>query len=88
MSATIGELLRRATALRREILLLAAVLILADAVAATECIRLVGHPTVRMGFALATAVIVICGSSAFGLRLERELVRVRGEAARTLARDV
>lgn len=87
MSATIGELMRRATALRRDILLVVAVIMFADSVAATECIKLLGHPTVRMGFALAIAVLVSAGSSAFGLRLERELVSVRGDAARTLTRD-
>jgi hypothetical protein len=87
VSATIGDLMRRATALRREILLVAAVIIFADCVAATECIKLLGHPTMRMGFALAIAVLVVVGSSLFGLRLERELVGVRGDAARTLTRE-
>jgi len=76
-----------AAKLRREILLVAAVLVLADGVAATECIRLVGHPSVRMAFALAIAILVAGGSSVFGLRLERELIGVRGEAARVLLRD-
>lgn len=87
MGSSIRELMKRATALRREILVLAAVILLADVVAATECIRLLGHPTVRMGFALAMAVLVAAGSSVLGRRLERELVGLRGAAARALERE-
>jgi len=74
-----------ATELRREILALAALIVLADGFAATECLRLLGHPSVRMGFALASAVVVVVASIVFGLRLERELGVVKGETARTLA---
>ncbi len=87
MAATIGELMKRATALRREILGLAIVIVLADGLTAVACIRLGGHPTMRMGFALALAVLVTAGSLGLGLRVERELVGVRDEAARRLRRD-
>ncbi len=87
MGKAIGELMRHAAALRREILIVAAVLIAADSLAAAECIKLVIHPTLRMGFALGVAAIVVVGSSVFGLRLERELVGVRGAAARDLLGD-
>jgi hypothetical protein len=81
----IRELVKCATELRREILALAALIVLADGFAATECLRLLGHPSVRMGFALASAVVVVVASIVFGLRLERELGVVKGETARTLA---
>ncbi|CAN5767181.1 hypothetical protein BH11MYX3_BH11MYX3_06770 [soil metagenome] len=77
--------MRRAVTLRREIVALAIAIVGADALAATECVRFLGHPTVRMGLALATALVVVVASIAAGRSLERELFLVRGEAARTLA---
>ncbi|MBL0215473.1 MAG: hypothetical protein IPQ07_16510 [Myxococcales bacterium] len=81
----IRQLVRRAVTLRREIVVLAVTILVADGLAATECLRMFGHPTVRMAFALGAALLVVIASVAFGRRLERELVLVRGEAARVLA---
>jgi replication-associated recombination protein RarA len=81
----IRALVRRAVTLRREIVGLAIAIAVADALAATECVRFLGHPTVRMGLALATAVAVVVTSITIGRSLEHELFLVRGEAVRTLA---
>lgn len=84
----IRQLLRRAGILRREIVLLATMILIGDALAASECLRLLEHPTVRMLAAFATAIAVVVASAAVGRRLERELFLVRGEAARVLAAEL
>ncbi len=81
----IRQLGRRAVTLRREIVVLAVTILVADGLAAAECLRMLDHPTVRMGFAFGAALFVVITSIAFGRRLERELTAVRGEAARALA---
>jgi len=81
----IRELLRRASSLRRQILGIAALIVAAIALAATECVKIVGHPTVQMGFALACAMIVVAAALVWGRRLQRELLVVQANCARALA---
>jgi hypothetical protein len=81
----IRALLRRATSLRRQILGAGALIIAAIGVAAIECIKLLGHPTVQMSFALACAMIVVAATVTWGRRLARELLVLRANCARMLA---
>ena len=81
----IRQLVRRAVTLRRELVVLAVTILVADGLAASECVRMLGHPTVRMAFACGAALLVVVASIVVGRQLERELAVVHGEAARALA---